>query len=85
MNVRLNAAKGFAERGDAIAAPILLKLWRDQNSSLGRQANFALANLMGEKLDRVIFDGAMQPRRVEWRNAEAFAHAEAWIASHPAN
>ena len=82
--VRRNAAIGFAKRGDAIAAPVLLELWRNDDNWTSLMASSALAQLTGEKFDTPITTSPNGVRTVNMRDAASIARVEAWIVAHPA-
>ena len=83
--VRLNAAFGFAKRGEAFAAPVLLQLWREEEErEIYLRARFALAKLTGEYLFGPIAKNANGKRGFDDKYADAIARVEAWIAAHPA-
>ncbi len=79
--VRLVAATGFAERNDASAAPVLLRLLRDHQDDPSVNSWWA-----GEALSKLTGLNKNFPYQAgDPNNAAAFARIEAWIALHPAN
>ena len=83
--VRRNAAIGFGKRGEAMAAPVLLELWRNGSSDFPRfEVRSTLAQLTGETL--TTFVEFPNGRLIsEKRDAATIARVEAWIAAHPAH
>lgn len=85
-NVRLNAATGFAYRGDAIAAPVLLKLWTEKTGgNTPLIARVVLERLMDENRGGLLRENPDDRWRFDAKDERAVALVEAWIVQHPAN